>query len=159
MSLIPNKDNDETTIDDSRKHGLNPILNPILNPTVGQYKKIIEEDMYKNEEDMISTGESVSPLVSDNNNSTVSVSKVSMVDSPAASPAKVSMSCSVVKYQPPETFDPFKLKAYDEGLRNSKPKVIQFKRTLYSRDQETRDQDAIAKASKKFPRSTIELCD
>ena len=77
-----------------------------------------------------------------------------------ASPVpKVSMSRSVVQYKPPLSFDPFKLKAYEEGLLRNPPKVIQFKRSKYSVNQVERDAEAIAKASKRFPRSIIELCD
>ena len=77
---------------------------------------------------------------------------------PSAFP-KVSMLRSVLKYEPPETFDPVKLRGYDEQLRTHPPKVIQFKRSLYSSNQVERDSEAIAKASKRFPHSIIELFD
>jgi hypothetical protein len=88
-----------------------------------------------------------------------SVPNVSTTASASPSAPKVSMDGSVVRYNPPKTFDQAKLKAYDKGLQDNPPKVIQFKRNKYPREQEERDQKAIASGSKMFPKSIIELYD
>jgi hypothetical protein len=184
-TLIVNDTNGENTIDTTKNNGEKSIVKLIVKPTVIHIEEDTTKKIVKEEEDNHDyTGKSVSPnpnpfdeletcfnsvvkvstpSASVGNISTPSASvlsdKVSTTVPPSASPAKVSMAASVVKYNPPKSFDPATHDAYDKGLLRNPPSILQFKRSLYARDQEIRDIQALLYASKKFPQSTIELID
>ena len=87
MSITPNKDNDETTIEASQKHGVKSKVKSKVKSTMDCHKKIVEEDSTKKEEG-ISTGFSDSTNL---NPLDTNFNSVSQSSTPAASLPKVSM--------------------------------------------------------------------